>query len=127
MLDRIRAATDEDRGGIGRDIYTYLHLPIIAGIVLVAVGDELAIAHPTDDPHRAGALVPLAGPALFLGGLMACAARLGQAQSPPRAVAVIALLATVPLASGAEALLVSALVTALLAVLVLAEQLRGAR
>jgi low temperature requirement protein LtrA len=127
VLERIRAATVEDRGRIGRDIYTYLHLPIIAGIVLVAVGDELAIAHPTDDLHGAGALVTLAGPALFLGGLMVCAARLGQTQSLPRAVAVLALLATVPLASGADGLLVSALVTALLAVLVVAEQLRGAR
>jgi len=127
VLERIRAATVEDRGRIGRDIYTYLHLPIIAGIVLVAVGDELAIAHPSDDLHGAGALATLAGPALFLGGLMACAARLGQAQSPPRAVAVLALLATVPFASGADGLLVSALVTALLAVLVVAEQLRGAR
>ena len=57
---------------------------------------------------------------------MACAARLGQTQSLPRAVAVVALLAAVPLAAGADGLLVSALVTALLAVLVVAEQLRGA-
>src|SRR5918997_836854 len=73
VLERIRAATVEDRGRIGRDIYTYLHLPIIAGIVLVAVGDELVIAHPADDLHGAGALVALGGPALFLAGLMACA------------------------------------------------------
>src|SRR5215218_5716840 len=127
VLELIREATDEERGRIGRDIYTYLHLPIIAGIVLVAVGDELAIAHPSDELHRAGALVTLAGPALFLGGLMACAARLGHRQSLPQAVAVVGLLATVPLASGADGLLVSALVTALLAVLVVADPLRGAR
>ena len=83
VLERIRTATAEERGQIGRDIYTYLHLPIIAGIVLVAVGDELVIAHPTDDLDDAGALVALGGPALFLGGLMVCAARLGQAQSRP--------------------------------------------
>jgi low temperature requirement protein LtrA len=126
VLERIRMATLEERGQIGRDIYTYLHLPIIAGIVLVAVGDELAIAHPTDDLHSAGALATLAGPALFLGGLMACAARLGHRQSLPRAVAVLVLLAAVPLAAGADGLLVSALVTGLLAVLVVAEQLRDA-
>ena len=125
VLERIRAATPEERGRIGRDIYTYLHLPIVAGIVLVAVGDELVIAHPTDDLHDAGALVALGGPALFLGGLMACAARLGHAQSLPRAVAVVVLLAAVPLAGGADGLVVSALLTALLAVLVLAEQLRS--
>ena len=99
VLERIRAATADERGQIGRDIYTYLHLPIIAGIVLVAVGDELVIAHPTDDLNDAGALVALGGPALFLGGLMACAARTGQTQSLPRAVAVVALLAAVPVAA----------------------------
>jgi low temperature requirement protein LtrA len=123
VLERIRAATDEERGRIGRDIYTYLHLPIVAGIVLVAVGDEIVLAHPTDDLHDAGALVALGGPALFLGGLMACAARLGHAQSLPRAVAVVALLAAVPLAGGIDGLVVSALLTALLAVLVFVEQL----
>jgi low temperature requirement protein LtrA len=124
VLERIRTATAEERGRIGRDIYTYLHLPIIAGIVLVAVGDELVIAHPTDDLHQAGALVALGGPALFLGGLMACAARLGQAQSLARAVAVVALVAAVPLGAGADGLVVLALITALLAALVVVEQLR---
>ena len=126
VLERIRAATPEERGQIGRDIYTYLHLPIIAGIVLVAVGDELVIAHPTDALHDAGALVALGGPALFLGGLMASAARLGHAQSVPRGVAVLALLAAVPLAGDADGLIVAALLTVLLTVLVVAEQLRGA-
>ena len=123
VLKRIRAASAEERGQIGRDIYTYLHLPLVAGIVLVAVGDELVIAHPTDDLHDAGALVALGGLVLFLGGLMACAARLGQPQSLPRAVAVVALLAAVPLASGTDGLVVSGLLTALLVVLVVAEQL----
>src|ERR687895_2508862 len=125
VLERIRGATAEERGQIGRDIYTYLHLPIVAGIVLVAVGDELVIAHPTDDLSNAGALVALGGPALFLGGLMARAARLGQAQSRPRAIALVALLAAVPLAGGLDGLVVLALLTALLAVLVIAEQSRG--
>ncbi len=126
VLERIRAATAEDRGQIGRDIYTYLHLPIVAGIVIVAVGDELVIAHPADELHDAGALVVLGGPALFLAGLMAAAARIGQAQSLPRAVVVIALLAAVPFAAGADGLVASGALTALLAALVVAEQLRGA-
>jgi low temperature requirement protein LtrA len=124
VLERIRMATLEERGQIGRDIYTYLHLPIIAGIVLVAVADELVIAHPADDLGDAGALVALVGPALFLVGLMAAAARLDLAQSRPRAGAVLALLAAVPFAAGASGLLVSALLTGLLAFLVVTEQLR---
>jgi low temperature requirement protein LtrA len=125
VLERMRAATAEERGQIGRDIYTYLHLPVVAGIVLVAVGDELVIGHPTDALHDSGALIALGAPALFLAGLMACAARIGQAQSVPRAVVVIALLAAVPLAAVADGLVVSGVLTALLAALVVAEQLRG--
>ena len=122
VLEWIRMATADERGQIGRDIYTYLHLPIIAGIVLVAVADELVIAHPMDDLHQAGALVALGGPALFLAGLMACTARLGKAQSRPQVISVVVLLAAVPLAAGADGLVVSALVTVLLALLVVAEQ-----
>ncbi len=122
VLEWIRMATADERGQIGRDIYTYLHLPIIAGIVLVAVADELVIAHPIDDLHQAGALVALGGPALFLAGLMACTARLGKAQSRPQVISVVVLLAAVPLAAGADGLVVSALVTVLLALLVVAEQ-----
>jgi hypothetical protein len=83
------------------------------------------IAHPTDDLSNAGALVALGGPALFLGGLIASAARLGQVQSRPRVIAVVALLAAVPLGAGADGLVVTALLTTLLAVLVVVEQLRG--
>jgi low temperature requirement protein LtrA len=126
MHERIRGATAVERGRIGRDVYTYLHLPIVAGIVLVAVGDELVIAHPTDDLHDAGVLVALGGPALFLAGLIALAARLDHPQSRPRAVAVVALLAAVPLVAGADGLIVSALLTTSLAMLVVAEQVRGA-
>jgi low temperature requirement protein LtrA len=125
VFERIRAATAEDRGQIGRDVYTYLHLPIIAGIVLVAVGDELVIAHPGSELDDAGALVALGGPALFLAGLMAVAARLGQAQSLQRVVAVVALLAAVPLAARTDGLIVAALATALLIALVVSEHRRG--
>jgi low temperature requirement protein LtrA len=122
VLERIRMATADERGQIGRDIYTYLHRPIIAGIVLVAVGDELVIAHPTDQLGDAGALVALGGPAVFLAGLMACAARLGEAQSRLRAVALVALLAAVPLVGSLDGLVVATLITALLSGLVVAEQ-----
>jgi low temperature requirement protein LtrA len=124
VLERIRAAPADERGRIGRDIYTYLHLPIIAGIVLVAVGDELVIAHPRDALHTAGALVALGGSALFLAGLMACAARLGQPQRRSQVVAVVALLAAVPLVTGADGVVVAAAVTALLGALVVTEHSR---
>jgi hypothetical protein len=58
---------------------------------------------------------------------MACAARLGERQSRPRAIALVALLAAVPIVAGLDGLVVSALLTALLTVLVVVEQPSGAR
>jgi len=49
-------------------VYTYFHIPIIAGIVVSAVADEIAIAHPDGHVRLADVLVLLGGPALYLVG-----------------------------------------------------------
>ncbi len=60
----------EESGRLARLAYTYLHLPIVAGIVLSAVGDEVMLAHP-DGHNGAKEIVSLAGgPLLFLGGVL---------------------------------------------------------
>ena len=120
VLDRIREA-GADVGAIGRDVYTYLHLPIIAGIVLIAVGDEFVIAHPRDDLHLAGALVTFGGAALYLLGLIACAVRVGEPIGWARLGTAIGLLAVTPLAAGMSGLPAAALVVAVLSALVVAE------
>ena len=43
-------AASSDPGRIARLSYTYLHLPLVAGIIVAAVGDELVLSHPTG-PH----------------------------------------------------------------------------
>ena len=118
-----RMAADEVPGQVGRDAYTYLHLPIVAGILLTAVGDELVIAHPGDELGTAGALVTLAGPAMYLLGLVAFGARVGRHQPWTRVVAAVLLLAAVPLAADGDGLLVAGLATALLVALVVADRL----
>jgi low temperature requirement protein LtrA len=118
---RISATLDE-AGQLGRNAYTYLHIPIVGGIMLTAVGDELVIAHPGEPLHLAGALVALGGPALYLGGLMAFGASIGHPQRWPRVAVVLLLLAAIPLAADADGLLVAGLTTALLAALVVTEQ-----
>lgn len=62
------AAHVDDTGRLGRSAYTYIHIPMVAGIIVAAVGDELAIAHPFDRITAGAALTLLGGPALFLAG-----------------------------------------------------------
>jgi low temperature requirement protein LtrA len=61
-------AESEDPGRLARDAYTYLHLPIVAGIIMVAVADDLLIAHPTHPLTVAGVVMTVAGPAVYLLG-----------------------------------------------------------
>ncbi len=127
VVRRLGRSTIDEVGALGRDVYTYLHLPIIAGIVLVAVGDELVIAHPADNLEMAGALVALGGTALYLLGLVACAVRVGHVRVWPIVVAATLLLAAIPVAANASGMLVLVLVTILLVLLVAVEQARSAR
>jgi low temperature requirement protein LtrA len=57
-------------GLIGREVYTYFHIPIVAGIIILAVADELVISHPDGhlDPFFVTCLI--AGALLFIGGTM---------------------------------------------------------
>ncbi len=61
-------AQSDDPGALGRSAYTYLHLPMVAGIIVTAVGDELAIAHPLGHATPEVVATVLGGPALFLAG-----------------------------------------------------------
>jgi low temperature requirement protein LtrA len=118
-----QASAQEGAGKVGRDAYTYLHVPIIAGVLLTAVADELVIAHPGDELGTAGALVTLGGPALYLLGLVSFGLRVGRHQPWTRLAAPILFLAAVPLAATVPALLVSGLVAACLALLVIGDWL----
>jgi low temperature requirement protein LtrA len=61
-------ARSDDPGALGRSAYTYFHLPIVAGVIVSAVGDELAIAHPLGHASPEIVATVLGGPALFLAG-----------------------------------------------------------
>jgi low temperature requirement protein LtrA len=61
-------AGSADPGRIARAVYTYFHIPIVAGIVVCAVADELVIAHPGGHVETAAAVALLGGPALYLLG-----------------------------------------------------------
>ncbi len=119
LVERISHSSIEEVGAIGRDVYTYLHLPIIGGIVLTAVGDELVIAHPHHELGMAGALALFGGPALYLLGVAACLVRAGHSPSHvlPLATTITTalLVAALPLAAHLPGVVA---VSALVAVLV---------
>jgi low temperature requirement protein LtrA len=59
---------DTDPGRLARLAYTYLHLPIGAGIIVCAVADEMVLAHPGGHTDLKTAAVVLGGPSLYLLG-----------------------------------------------------------
>jgi len=62
-----RFARAADPGRVARNAYTYLHLPIVAGIIVCAVADELVLMHP-DHADNAGIAAIIGGPAIYLLG-----------------------------------------------------------
>lgn len=59
--------TDEP-GELALHVFTYGHMPVVAGIILVAISAEHLLAHPGETGDAARALVILGGPILFLAG-----------------------------------------------------------
>jgi low temperature requirement protein LtrA len=57
-----------ESGRVARLAYTYLHLPIVAGIILSAVADELVLNHPSGHSDIKTILSAIGGPLLFLLG-----------------------------------------------------------
>jgi low temperature requirement protein LtrA len=57
-----------ESGRLARSAYTYLHMLIVAGIILSAVADELVLKHPTGASDLKTAISAVGGPLLFLVG-----------------------------------------------------------
>jgi low temperature requirement protein LtrA len=55
-------------GRLARLAYTYLHMPIVAGIILTAVADEIVLKHPLGHSDLKTVLSATGGPLLFLLG-----------------------------------------------------------
>ncbi|MBB4428978.1 low temperature requirement protein LtrA [Bradyrhizobium sp. CIR48] len=64
--ERISKSTESGR--LARLAYTYLHTPIIAGIILTAVSDELVLKHPTGHSDVRTIVSTIGGPLVFLIG-----------------------------------------------------------
>ena len=119
-------AAAEDPGSLARDAYTYLHLPIVAGIIMMAVADDLLVAHPSDHFTTAGVVMATAGPAVYLLGETMVRLRMIGRASPKRLVCVAVLAVLALLGGGMSALALSGCVAAVLAVLAISEAGRSA-
>ena len=61
-------AEEHDPGKMARLAYTYFHIPIVAGIIVTAASDEMALAHPLGHAGIAEIACLIGGPALYLFG-----------------------------------------------------------
>jgi low temperature requirement protein LtrA len=61
-------SNSSEPGRLARLAYTYLHLPIVAGIILTAVANDVVLKHPTGHSSLRTVLSAIGGPMLFLIG-----------------------------------------------------------
>lgn len=117
------------RVSLAVDAYTYGHFPLVAGIVLTALGVEGALAHAGDTrPLGPWYALPLfGGAALHLGGHLLFAYRLHGVLSVPRLVTAGVLLAAVPAAVALPPMAGLAGLVAVLTALIVVETTRYAR
>ena len=99
---------------MARDSYSYLHLLMVAGIVLVALGLKTTIGHVDDHLHAVPAFALLGGIAAYLLGHVAFRYRHVHTINRQRLLLAIVLLILVPVATEVPALLALAVATALL-------------
>ena len=119
--------TSGDPGRLARSGYTYLHVPIVAGIIVVAVGDELVLHHPGGHVELPALCALVGGPALYLFG-NALFKRLSAPNMPLSHLIGLGLLAlTVPASFYVTPVELSATTTAIMIVVALWEwlSLRG--
>lgn len=102
------------RNRLARDGYSYLHLPMVAAIVLVALGMKSTLARVGDPLAWETAAALVGGVALYLLAHVAFKLRVLGVVSVHRLVAAVALLAFVPVAHRLEPLVTVGIVATLL-------------
>lgn len=114
-------ARSDDPGRLARQAYTYTHLLVVAGIVVCAVADELALAHPIGHLELPAIAAMIGGPALYLAGvgLFKWPVAGNFPLSHTIGLALLALLA--PIASHLEPIVLASLTSAVLVVVAIWE------
>ena len=114
---RLISAQGHERATLARDSYSYLHLPMVAGIVLVALGVKKTLAHVGDPLGVVPAAALCGGVALYLLGHNAFRLRDVGSVSIPRLAATAMSLALIPAAVRMPSLITLAATATLLVAL----------
>jgi low temperature requirement protein LtrA len=101
-----------ERSALARDIFSYFHLPLVAGIVLVALAMKTTLAHFGDELDTISAFGLCGGSALFLLTFAAIRIRTSRRLSRGRSVTAVVFLLLFPLATAVPALVALALASA---------------
>jgi low temperature requirement protein LtrA len=115
---RLRTAPRDEQVRIARDSFTYLHLPMVAGIVVFALGVKKTLAHVDHELDTVPAVALCGGAALYFLALSAFKRRNIGSFNHPRLVAASALVVLAPIATAIPALLALGLVAAISVALV---------
>jgi low temperature requirement protein LtrA len=107
---RLRSAQPPEQVRIARDSFSYLHLPMVAGIVLFAFGIKKLLAGVDEELHAVPAVALCVGPAMYFLALSAFKRRNIGSWNRPRLVGAALLAALTPLATAVPALLALAFV-----------------
>jgi low temperature requirement protein LtrA len=114
----VSAPEGRERNELARDSYSYLHFPMVAGIVLGALGLEETLAHVGEHLHTVPAFALLGGVSVYLLALVGFRYRQVRTVNRRRLAMAILLIALLPVATHVPALVTLAIVTALLAALI---------
>jgi low temperature requirement protein LtrA len=102
--------TGDLRTTLARDIYTYLHLPMVMGIVLFALAMKTTLAHVGDSLDTISAVGLCGGSALYLFVFVALRIRVSRSVGSGRLIAAVACTLLLPVAVEVPALAAVALV-----------------
>jgi low temperature requirement protein LtrA len=121
---RLIEATGIDRARLARDSYGYLHLPVVAGIVLFAFGLETTLHHVAEPLDIVPAAALCGGTALYLLGHIAFLFRATRYVFRRRTIGAAVLLALIPVATVIPALASLTLVSTVCSLVVAYEAIR---
>ena len=121
-----QAAPGRERNSIGRDSYGYLHLPMVAGIMLLALGLKKTLGHVDEPLKLVPAVALLGGTAMYLVAHVAFRLRNVHRFSVQRLLCAVVLVALIPAAVELAALATLAILAALLVALIVYESIRFA-